>query len=187
MPACTADVTTREIDISKRGDHLFATGLSKTIGDVADRIGSEIGDCSEGRVLFSTVSRCSRLLTGGVFDAVLDKGKPVLHDGAHSAAFGDAVKGFRLQMASLVFALKFRRGLDGDDQRARAQDLDLANRQLATSKHCAVLATGRFFDGAMDEAVARRLMATTLRGEVVAAQATLESVRQAICRCIEKV
>ena len=172
--------------MSRRGDHLFATGLSKTIGDVAERISSEIGNCSEGRVLFETVSRCSRLLTGGVFDAVIDKGKPVLQEDEHSAVFGEAVKAFKLQMRSLVFAMKSRRDIGGNDPRMRTQELALANRQLATAKHYAVLVTGQFFDAAVDENVARRLVATELRGEIEAARAALEQVRRAICRCIEK-
>lgn len=56
----------------KRGDHLLATGLSKTLGDLASMIDADVGQTSEGRALRDAVSRCTRYLTGGTFDAVID-------------------------------------------------------------------------------------------------------------------
>jgi hypothetical protein len=175
------------MNVSKRGDHLFATGFSKTLGDVAVMLSDEIGGTSEGRRLEAAVSRCSRLLTGGVFDAVIDKGRPVTGPDAHSLQFGEASQAFLRQMRTLVFALQFRRGIEGGDAAARGADLALANRQLATAKHAAILETGRFIDAVTDPAVAARLVATGLRGEIEAARAALEQVRQALCACIARV
>ncbi len=174
------------MNVRKRGDHLFATGVSKTLGDVAGRIATEIGDTTEGRVLLAVVSRCSRLLTDGVFDAVIDKGKPVLHADVHATDFGEAARSFGQQMETLILALKLRHGIAETYQPARAKEFDLANRQLGTAKHYAAIETGRFIDLATDPEVAKRLMATDLRGEIEAAKASLERVRQAICDCISK-
>lgn len=174
------------MNIRKRGDHLFATGLAKTLGDVEERIEALIGDTTEGRRLKLVVQRCSRLLTGGVFDAVIDKGKPVLHEDLHATQFGAVARAFREQMETLTRALQFRHGIAETYQPARAKEFDLANRQLATAKHYAIIETGRFIDMATDPAVAQRLMATDLRGEIEAARASLEGVRQALCDCIAK-
>jgi hypothetical protein len=89
-------------------------------------------------------------------------------------------------MQSLVFALRFRRDIDDTDSAARGAALRLANGQLATAKHYAMLAVGNFFDTAVDEAVASRLTATSLRGEIEAARASLDRVRQSITICIGK-
>ena len=169
----------------KRGDHLLATGLSKTLGDLASMIDAEVGQTSEGRALRDAVSRCTRYLTGGTFDAVIDKGKPVQSDDAHSKAFGEAVLALKLQMSSLVFALQFRRGIDEKDKAMRIRDLELANRQLATAKLATRLAVGQFFDQAIDEAVAARLTAQ-LRGEIQALRALLERIRETLCAAVER-
>ncbi len=174
------------MNIRKRGDHLFATGLAKTLGDVEHSIGKQIGHTTEGELLRQVVQRCSRLLTGGVFDAVIDRGRPVLQEDLHATEFGATARAFREQMESLVFAVKFRHGISETYQPARAKEFDVATRQLATAKHYAIIETGRFIDMATDPAVAQRLMQTDLRGEIEAAKASLERVRQALCDCIAK-
>lgn len=170
------------MNIRKRGDHLFATGLSKTIRDVSIMIAAEIGNYSEGRVLLETVSRCTRDLTGEVFHAVIDKGRPVRGDDPHSLIFGRDASNLKLQIQSLVFALRFRREVEGRDRAT----LSLANRQVATAKHHSMLTVGRFFDSVMDDRVAERLIGTAVCGEIQAAQASLENVRREICRCIAR-
>jgi hypothetical protein len=161
-------------------------GLAKTLGEVAALIHDEVGKTTEGDILYREVSRCSRMVTGGVFDAVIDKGRPVLQDDQHAGEFGKATRAFREQMESLVFALKLRHGITQTYQPARAAEFDLASRQLFTAKQYAIIETGRFIDLAADPAVAARLMATDLRGEIEAAKASLERVRQTICDCIAK-
>ena len=47
------------MNISKRGDHLFAAGLWKAIGDVAHSVRSRIGQYSEGRVLANALLNSS--------------------------------------------------------------------------------------------------------------------------------
>ena len=169
----------------KRGDHLVATGLAKTIGDVAAIVNDQIGDCSEGKILYSSVSQCSRFLTEGTFDAVIDRGRPVISIDSHSVNFGDAVRVLKLEMKGLVFALKSRREMDVKDQALRSKELSFWNECIATAKQGAGLAVGRFVDTAIDAEVERRLE-PSLRGELVAIRATLEWVRATICQGIQK-
>lgn len=171
--------------VNKRGDHLIATGLAKTLGDISQRLAATVGDVSEGRVLLQALSRCSRHISGGLFDAVIDKGKPVQASDEHSQRFGECTLALTQQVEMLLFSVQFRRGIEGGDQAARARDLDLANRQLATSKGYTVLAVGRFFDTAIDERVAAQLAGRGLGGEIEATRAALDRLRQAICRAIE--
>jgi hypothetical protein len=173
------------METRKRGDHLVATGLAKTIGDVAATIKEHIGDSAEGKILYSAVSQCSRFLTGGAFDAVINRGRPVLFADAHSVSFGEAVRLMKLEMGSLVVALKSRREIDVKDQALRSQEHSFWDGGVSTSKKGATLAVGRFIDEAIDTEVERRLRSGP-RGESSAVRANLEWVRSTICEAIQK-
>lgn len=97
-----------------------------------------------------------------------------------------AVRTLKLEIASLVFAMKLQREIDDRDKAMRAQSMDLANGHLATAKLATRLAVGRFFDTAIDEEVARRLPAGR-RGEVERLRAMLDRLRAALCEVVERV
>ncbi|TCW83364.1 hypothetical protein C5O80_15530 [Burkholderia sp. SRS-46] len=145
------------MNISKRGDHLFAAGLWKTIGDVAQRVSEQVGDYSEGRVLSTELSALQYQLSSSAFDITVNKGRAVTGPDAHSIAFGETVRRFRLDMESLVFALKHRRSIDAREPAARFAALTQANAQLATAKQYATLTVGRFFDTVVDQNVLGQL------------------------------
>ena len=168
----------------KRGDHVFATGLSKTIADIAAIAKSEIGSSSEGRILSDEVSSCVPLITGGPFDLVVDKGEPASKADAHSATFGTTANAFRGSMRSLVTALKFRRDIDAGDKSKRAADFEQASRLIRESKLQAKLTAGRCFDTAIDEDAAK--MMPDKGAEIASAKASIKLVEERIYAAIDK-
>jgi hypothetical protein len=148
------------MNISKRGDHLFAAGLWKAVGDVAKSVRTQLGDYSEGRVLANALFELQRDLGGSEFDVTINQGRPVTGSDPHSFLFGQAVKRFRLDMEALVFALEHRRSIDERDPGLRTDALTLANSQLATAKQYAILTVGRFFDAVVDPDVLDQMLAS---------------------------
>ncbi|MBN3744124.1 hypothetical protein G3N96_01485 [Burkholderia sp. Se-20373] len=147
------------MNISKRGDHLFAAGLWKAVGDVAKSVRTQVGDYSEGRVLANALFELQRDLGGSEFDVTINQGRPVTDSDPHSLRFGRAVRRFRLDMEALVFALKHRRSIDERDPGLRTDALTQANSQLATAKQYAMLTVGRFFDAVVDPDVLDQMLA----------------------------
>ncbi|WP_175874619.1 hypothetical protein [Burkholderia sp. BCC0397] len=181
------------MNISKRGDHLFAAGLWKAIGDVAKSVRTQIGEYSEGRVLADALFELQRELGGGEFDVTINQGRPVAGADAHSVIFGSAVRRFKLDMEAVVFALKHRRSIDAPDGAQRAEALTQANTHLATAKQYAIFTVGRFFDAVVDRDVLEQIVGaeSPMRGRPVAArkgidetQRTLTGVRQRIIGAI---
>ncbi|VWB63770.1 hypothetical protein BLA13014_02855 [Burkholderia aenigmatica] len=148
------------MNISKRGDHLFAAGLWKAVGDVAKSVRTQVGEYSEGRVLANALFELQRDLGGSEFDVTINQGRPVTGSDPHSLRFGQAVRRFRLDMEALVFALKHRRGIDERDPGLRTDALTQANSQLATAKQYAMLTIGRFFDAVVDPDVLDQMLAS---------------------------
>ncbi|HDR9487154.1 TPA: hypothetical protein QDC20_001411 [Burkholderia aenigmatica] len=148
------------MNISKRGDHLFAAGLWKAVGDVAKSVRTQVGEYSEGRVLASALFELQRDLGGSEFDVTINQGRPVTGSDPHSLRFGQAVRRFRLDMEALVFALKHRRSIDERDPGLRTDALTQANSQLATAKQYAMLTIGRFFDAVVDPDVLDQMLAS---------------------------
>ncbi|KWI19381.1 hypothetical protein [Burkholderia ubonensis] len=178
------------MNISKRGDHLFAAGLWKAIGDVARSVRSQVGEFSEGRVLSNELFALQRELGDSDFDVTINKGRPVTGADAHSLAFGAAVRRFRLDMEALVFALKYRRSIDDTDPAARFAALTQANEQLARAKQYAMLTVRQFFDTVVDPSVRDQLLGDKPGGgdstRFAVASAKLERVRRAIVESISK-
>ncbi|MGU7770205.1 hypothetical protein ACV229_08475 [Burkholderia sp. MR1-5-21] len=184
------------MNISKRGDHLFAAGLWKAIGDVAELVRTQVGEYSEGRVLSTELFTLQRELASSEFDMVANKGRAVTGSDAHSLAFGEAVRRFRLDMEALVFALKYRRSIDDRDPAARLTALTQANAQLATAKQYAVLTVRRFFDTVVDPTVRDQILGdrtnridsntNSARTRFSVASAKLERVRRGIVESISK-
>ncbi|RKU00463.1 hypothetical protein C7H84_25515 [Burkholderia sp. Nafp2/4-1b] len=177
------------MNISKRGDHLFAAGLWKTIGDVAKSVRTQIGEYSEGRVLADALFALQRELGGSEFDVTINQGRPVAGSDPHSLIFGRAVERFKYDMEAVVFALKHRRGIDGPNGAQRAEALAQANTHLATAKQYAIFTVGRFFDAVVDRDVLEQIVGaeSPARGRPLAArkgidetQRTLTGVRQRI-------
>ncbi|QTO45305.1 hypothetical protein [Burkholderia latens] len=166
------------MNISKRGDHLFAAGLWKAIGDVAQSVRTQIGEYSEGRVLADTLVELRRDLGGSEFDITINQGHVVTDSDAHSLAFGHAVRRFRQDMEALVYALKYRRDIDEHDQRARTEALTQANNQLTIAKQSATITVGRFFDAVVDRDVLAQILdgASTARARA-GTQVQVESTR----------
>ena len=79
---------TESMNINKRGDHLFAAGLWKAIGDVAKSVRTQIGQYSEGRVLANALLEFQRDLGGSEFDITINQGRLVTGSDAHSLVFG---------------------------------------------------------------------------------------------------
>ncbi|AYQ41666.1 hypothetical protein BLA9940_05566 [Burkholderia aenigmatica] len=148
------------MNISKRGDHLFAAGLWKAVGDVAKSVRTQVGEYSEGRVLANALFELQRDLGGSEFDVTINQGRPVTGSDPHSLRFGQAVRRFRLDMEALVFALKHRRSIDERDPGLRTDALTQANSQLATAKQYAMLTIGRFFDAVVDPDVLDQMLAS---------------------------
>lgn len=180
------------MNVSKRGDHLFAAGLWKTIGDIAESVRIQIGKYSEGRVLSNELLLLQRELCGPEFDVTINRGRPVTGADAHSHAFGQAVLRFRLDMESVVFALKYRRSIDERNQNLRTEVLTQANRQLATAKQHAMLTVGQFFDAVVDPNVLGQILAcepndrARIQIELTRMRLKLDSVRRAIIDTIAK-
>ncbi|MGS0894700.1 hypothetical protein ACVBGC_19520 [Burkholderia stagnalis] len=167
------------MNISKRGDHLFAAGLWKAIGEVAKSVRTQIGGTSEGRVLADTLFELQRDLGGSEFDVTINQGRPVTGSDAHSLAFGRAVERFRLDMEALVFALQHRRGIDERDPGLRTDALTQANSQLATAKQYATLTVGRFFDAVVDPDVLTQILSgeSAVRGQRATAGRAIDETR----------
>ena len=181
------------MNISKRGDHLFAAGLWKAIGDVAKSVRTQIGEYSEGRVLADALFTLQRELGGSEFDVTINQGRPVAGSDPHSLTFGRAVERFRHDMEAVVFALKHRRSIDVPNGAQRAEELTQANTHLATAKQYAMLTVGRFFDAVVDRDVLEQIVGaeSPARGLPIAArngidetQRTLAGVRQRIIGAI---
>ena len=149
---------TESMNINKRGDHLFAAGLWKAIGDVAKSVRTQIGQYSEGRVLANALLEFQRD-RGSEFDITINQGRLVTGSDAHSLVFGQAVRRFRQDMEALVFALQYRRGIDERDPGLRTEALMQANSQLATAKQSATITVGRFFDAVVDRDVLGQILA----------------------------
>jgi len=173
------------MNVRKRGDHLVAAGLAKTLGDVAALIDKEAGDCKEARFLSSTISQCTRWLTDGTMDAVIDRGRLVLYDDAQSGTFGELSKQLRLEMTSLAAALRSRNGLGKDGSSVNARDVEIHHGYVAMAKAATGLIASQFVAAALDHEVAKR-MASDRRGEVAAARALLDRVRQAILQALDR-
>lgn len=146
------------MNISKRGDHLFAAGLPKTIGDVAKVVRTQIGEYSEGRVLADELFATQRVLGGSEFELTINRGRPVVGHDAHSLVFGVVVERFRLDMQAVVFALKHRRSIDARDAAQRTEALTQANTHLATAKQYAMVTVGRLFDAVVDRDVLKQIL-----------------------------
>ncbi|WP_269504724.1 hypothetical protein [Burkholderia sp. IMCC1007] len=176
------------MNISKRGDHLFAAGLWKAIGDVAQSVRSRIGQYSEGRVLANALLEFQRDLGGSEFDVTINQGRPVTGSDAHSLMFGLAVRRFRQDMEALVFALEYRRGIDERDQNLRTEALMQANGQLTTAKQSATITVGRFFDAVVDRDVLGQILGAEsnararadVQGQIEATGIRLGNVRHRI-------
>lgn len=154
-------------------------------------IRTEIGDYSEGRVLYTELSAWKRILTSNEFHVVVNKGRPVTGADPHSVAFGKAVNDFELSMRSLVFTLQHRRSIDSRDQAARTAEFDSASRCIADAKQYAKLAVSKVFDSVVDENVLRQILFADSddRGrldQIATARAKLQRVRGAIVGSIWK-
>ncbi|AOI60870.1 hypothetical protein [Burkholderia diffusa] len=166
------------MNISKRGDHLFAAGLWKAIGDVAHSVRSRIGQYSEGRVLANALLEFQRDLGGSEFDMTINQGRPVTGSDAHSLMFGLAVRRFRQDMEALVFALEHRRNIDEGDASQRTEALMQANSALLTAKQSATITVGRFFDAVVDRDVLGQILGGEANARVRAgAQQQIETTR----------
>jgi hypothetical protein len=173
------------MNVRKRGDQLVAAGLAKTLGEVAPLIDQEAGDCKEARFLSSTISQCTRWLSDGTVDAVIDRGRLVLFDDAQSGIFGDLSKKLRLEMTSLAAALRLRSSLGKGGQAVSAREVEIQQGYVAMAKTATGLVASQFVAAAIDHEVARRMEAER-GGEVAAARALLERVRQAILRALDR-
>ncbi|WP_246792875.1 hypothetical protein [Burkholderia perseverans] len=177
--------------ITKRGDHLFAAGLSKTMRDVGDLIHTGIGQTSEGRVLYAKLAACRRTLTGDAFEIAIDRGRVVGGADAHSVAFGHAIRDFDLTMRSLVFALQHRRGIDEvRDQGKRTDDLMQASRLVDDARQYATIAVNRLFETVIDPDVLGRLLGDgggrAQLTQITAARETLRRARSEIVATIAR-
>lgn len=172
------------MNVRKRGDHLVAAGLAKTLGDVAALIDKEAGDCKEAKLLSSTISRCTRWLTDGTVDAVIDRGRLVLFDDVQSGVFGELSKRLRLEMTSLAAALRSRSSLGKGGQAVSAREVEIQQGFVAMAKTATGLVASQFVAAAIDHEVAKR-MEPGRRGEVAAARALLDRVRQAILQALD--
>lgn len=171
--------------IRKRGDHLVATGLSKTLGDIAAFLETEAGDCREVRFLADAISQATRWLTEGEFDAVINRGRLARFDDAQSGVFGELSAKLRLEMTSLTAALKSRSSLGKDGQATSASEVEIRSSFVGTAKIATWLAMSQFVEAALDHEVAER-MGPGRRGEVATARAMLGRVRQSLLQAIEK-
>lgn len=176
------------MNINKRGDHLFAAGLWKAIGDVAKSVRTQIGQYSEGRVLANALQEFQHDLGGSEFDVTINQGRLVTGADAHSLVFGQAVRRFRQDMEALVFALQYRRSIDERDPNLRTEALMQANSQLATAKQSATITVGRFFDAVVDRDVLGQILdgesnaraRTGAQGQIEATRVKLGNVRYRI-------
>lgn len=168
------------MNISKRGDHLFATGLPKTIGDVAKLVRAQIGEYSEGRVLADELFAMQRELGGNEFDLTINRGRPFSGHDTHSLIFGTIVDGFRRDMQAVVFAVKHRRSIDARDGAQRSEALRQANAHLATAKQYALFTVGRLFDAVVDRDVLKQILdaTSTTRGRAPAEQKGIEEAKR---------
>ncbi|MBR8058602.1 hypothetical protein [Burkholderia dolosa] len=147
------------MNISKRGDHLFAAGLWKTIADVAHSARLRIGEYSEGRLFADVLFELAREFGGdGAFDITINRGRAVTGADAHSSLFGRAIERFKQDMEALIFAVQYRRGIDERDQKTRADVLTQANSGLLTAKQSATITVGRVFDAVVDRDVLRQIL-----------------------------
>ena len=173
------------MDTRKKGDHFVATGLGKTLDDIAKTVHGEIGDCSEGRLLHGALVKCSPRFIGGAYDFASGKGGSATASDSHSVEFGKASKDAKWAMTSLVFALKSRRSIDVKSQAERLKELTYWNEFVGNAKASAILAIGTFIDRAIDSEVEQRLP-KSLKGDAGAVRGNLEWVRSAICEAIRK-
>lgn len=173
------------MDVHKRGDHLVATGLAKTLADITAALQAMLGAHVESARLLKALSECSRHITDGTFDAVIDRGKPVLGADPHSVAFGAASQALMLEMRALGAALRLRRARPQGTGGELSTNVRLAHDAVAHAKLAVWLALGRFFDEAIDTRVERRLAAMN-RGEASASRATLKRLHDALWREVER-
>ncbi|KVL48795.1 hypothetical protein [Burkholderia territorii] len=166
------------MNISKRGDHLFAAGLWKVIGGVAHAVRSRIGQYSEGRVLANALLEFQRDLGGSEFDVTINQGRSVTGSDAHSLMFGRTAHRFRQDMEALVFALEHRRNIDEHDPSLRTDALMQANSALSIAKQSATITVGRFFDAVVDRDVLGQILGGESNARVRAgAQQQIEATR----------
>lgn len=172
------------MNVRKRGDHLVAVGLAKTLGDLVMMIEEEASDSRETRVLSSSLSQCTRWLTDGTVDAVIDRGRLVFYEDAQSGAFGELSSKLRLEVRSLLGALRLRSGAGKPGQATTAREVEIHHGFVATAKLATGLAVSQFVAAAIDHEVAARL-SSERRGEVAMARALLDRVRRAILQAID--
>ncbi|MEK6425297.1 MAG: hypothetical protein V4801_37450 [Burkholderia gladioli] len=179
------------MNISKRGDHLFAAGLLKTIRDVTEMVfRSEIGGTSEGRVLQRDILAMQRLLGGSEFEMTVNRGRVVTAPDPHSIAFGAAARDFTLTMRSLVFSLEHRRGIGSEGRQSeRNEQMMQAARLVTDAKRYARVAVNRVFDAVIDPGVLQQLAQgsdRTRTTQIATARANLQRVRADMLASIGK-
>ncbi|MBV8278182.1 MAG: hypothetical protein JO170_23380 [Verrucomicrobia bacterium] len=92
----------------KRGDHIFANGLSQTIDELAAKAAAELGSSRDGRILVETFKSCRKILDEPPFHLTVDKDIVAPFGDTHSVVFGMETQAFKNNMISYIFAIKGR-------------------------------------------------------------------------------
>ena len=92
----------------KRGDHIFANGLSQTIDELPAKAALELGSGRDGRILVETLKSCRRILDEPAFHLTVDKDISAPLGDTHSVVFGTQTQAFKNNMISYIFAIKGR-------------------------------------------------------------------------------
>jgi hypothetical protein len=92
----------------KRGDHIFANGLLKTINALSARASLELGSLREAKILDEMFTSCRSILEQSPYQLTVDKGDATSFGDTHSQIFGLHTEIFTFAMISYIRALKTR-------------------------------------------------------------------------------
>ena len=92
----------------KRGDHIFANGLSQTIDELAAKAALELGSGRDGRILVEAFKSCRKILDEPPFHLTVDKDIFAPLGDTHSVVFGTQTQAFKNNMSSYIYAIKGR-------------------------------------------------------------------------------
>jgi hypothetical protein len=161
----------------KRGDHVFANGLSQTISELLAASSEHLGTSIEGRHLEEALSTSKNILAASVYHLTVDKGAAASTSDAHSLAFGTTSSAFKLSLIQYMHAVQSSRTASPTPEDLRNADAFIRDAAMQVD-----LALSEWVRSAIDSEAAA--MMPEKKAEIAAGKAGLEHIRVLIMAAV---
>ncbi|MGW5424666.1 hypothetical protein [Streptomyces sp. NPDC003943] len=177
-------------DGPKRGDHVFALGLSGTIGDMQEESGRVLAEANVADKPGSAVLRSSlaaaRGKAGEIPELIVRKGRQDADGDAHSQQYGRASSTAKYAVVQVAAGLAQYYGPPREDDTPRGADAERRSRLLVTAASHAKLTVSGWLDHVVDrESVP--LLSAAQRREFLQGEFRLEELRQILGKGFDRI